>query len=46
MKLDAELMDKYESELVRKSGLTTDQLSEISLEGVKKGWPMRPMAGR
>ena len=38
--LERELTQKYKTEVARKRGLTYDDLFEISVEGVKMGWPM------
>lgn len=36
---ERELQTKYKREIARKYGITDSQLTEIAIEGVKKGWP-------
>jgi hypothetical protein len=39
IELNNELTEKYKGEVARKHGLTPDQLVDIAVEGIKKGWP-------
>ena len=39
IKLERKLTEKYKAKVAQKHGLTEDQLTKISVEGVKKGWP-------
>ncbi len=39
--LERDLGEKYKAKVAQQYGLTNDQLCEISVEGMKKGWPFR-----
>lgn len=39
--LERELQKKYKTEVARKYKLAADQIANIAVEGVKKGWPSR-----
>ena len=39
IRLERELREMYKAKVAQKYGLTNDQLFNISVEGVKKGWP-------
>ncbi|MBX3493405.1 MAG: hypothetical protein KF899_10605 [Parvibaculum sp.] len=41
IQLEGELMEKYKGEVARKYGLSEEQMLQISVEGIKSGWPMR-----
>lgn len=41
-KLQEELNEKYNIEIIKKYGINKEILKEIILEGLKKGWPMPP----
>ena len=37
--LQRELEEKYTANVARRNELTADQMQEIAVEGLKKGWP-------
>ena len=39
--LEGELREKYNAKVAERHNLTKDQLLKITVEGVKKGWPVR-----
>ncbi len=41
MELEGKLRDKYKAEIAAKYGINEDQLGQIGVEGVIKGWSMQ-----